>query len=124
VFSRRNFIIGTFVLGFVILMSFLAITITSAVAGAFGIVPQYREVNKGLPDAARIAVNTFQTTRIYERNGSLLQEVDHPDYGWRTFVGIEKMSEHFINATVAADDATFWNYCGIEPVAFVRAGLI
>lgn len=124
VFSRRNFIIGTFLLGTVILLSFLAITITTGIATAFGVVRQYREVNKGLPDAARIAVNTFQTTRIYDRNGSLLQEVDHPDYGWRTFVGMDKMTDDFINATVAAEDATFWNNYGIEPVAFVRAGLI
>lgn len=124
VFSRRNFIIGTFLLGTVILLSFLAITVTSGIAAAFGVVRQYREVNKGLPDAARIAVNTFQTTRIYDRKGTLLQEVDHPDYGWRTFVSMDQMSTDFINATVAAEDATFWGNYGIEPVAFVRAGLI
>lgn len=124
VFSRRNFIVGTFVLGFIVLMSFLAITISSGIAAAFGIVRQYREVNKGLPDAARIAVNTFQTTRIYDRKGSLLQEVDHPDYGWRTFIGMDRMTDDFINATVAAEDATFWNNYGVEPVAFARAGLI
>jgi membrane peptidoglycan carboxypeptidase len=124
VFSRRNFIIGTFVLGTVILLSFLAITVTSAIAAAISTVRAYRNVNEGLPDAARIAVNTFQTTRIYDRNGTLLQEVDHPDYGWRTFIGMEQMTDDFINATVAAEDATFWTNQGIEPVAFVRAGLI
>lgn len=124
VLSRRNFIIGTFVLGTVILLSFLAITITSGIAAAFGVTRQYREVNKGLPDAARIAVNTFQTTRIYDRNGSLLQEVDHPDYGWRTFISMDEMTEDFINATISAEDATFWTNYGIEPVAFARAGLI
>lgn len=124
VFSRRNFIIGTFVLGTVLILSFLAITISSSIAAAFGVVRQYREVNKGLPDAAKIAINTFQTTRIYDRKGSLLQEIDHPDYGWRTFVGMDKMTDDFINATVSAEDATFWNNQGIEPVAFMRAGLI
>ncbi len=124
VFSRRNFIIGTFLLGSVLILSFLTITISSSIAAAFGVVRQYREVNKSLPDAAKIAINTFQTTRIYDRKGSLLQEIDHPDYGWRTFVGMDKMTDDFINATVSAEDATFWNNQGIEPVAFMRAGLI
>lgn len=124
VFSRRNFIIGALGLGLVLILSFLAITITSAVGAAIGTVRAYRNVNGGLPDAARIAVNTFQTSRIYDRNGTLLQEVDHPDYGWRTFVRMDQMTDDFINATIAAEDATFWSNYGIEPVAFFRAGLI
>jgi membrane peptidoglycan carboxypeptidase len=124
VFSRRNFIIGTFLVGLIVVFTFLVVSITSGIAAAFGVVRQYREVNKGLPNAANIAVNTFQTTRIYDRKGSLLQEVDHPDYGWRTFIGMDQMTDDFINATVAAEDATFWTNQGIEPVAFLRAGLI
>lgn len=124
VFSRRNFIIGTFLVGFIVVFTFLVVSITSGIAAAFGVVRQYREVNKGLPNAADIAVNTFQTTRIYDRKGTLLQEVDHPDYGWRTFIGMDQMTDDFINATVAAEDATFWTNYGIEPAAFVRAGLI
>jgi membrane peptidoglycan carboxypeptidase len=124
VFSRRNFIIGAFITGFIVVVTFLAITVSSGIAAAFGVVRQYREVNKELPDAARIAVNTFQTTRIYDRKGTLLQEVDHPDYGWRTFIGMGQMNDHFINATISAEDATFWTNYGIEPVAFLRAGMI
>lgn len=124
VFTRRNFIIASFTIGLVVTLSLLAITISSGMAAAFGVVRQYRKVNEGLPAAGPIFVNTFQTTRIYDRKGTLLQEVDNPDYGWRTFVDMDNMSEDFINATVAAEDATFWSNYGIEPVAFLRAGVI
>jgi hypothetical protein len=124
VFSRRNFIIGFFGLAFVTVMTFLAITATSAIAGVIGTVRAYRKVNADLPNAAAIAVDTFQTTRIFDRNGSLLQEVDNPDYGWRTFVPLDKVSTYLIDATVAAEDSTFWNNYGVEPFAIIRGGII
>lgn len=124
VFSRRNFILGGLALFFVTMFSFISITITSAISGIVGTVAAYRNVNSELPDAARISVNTFQTTRIFDRNGTLLQEVDNPDYGWRTFISIDQMSEDFINATVSAEDATFWTNYGVEPFAILRGGMI
>lgn len=122
--TRRNFIIGGIALFFTLLFTFLSITIVSAVSGILGVRRAYKEVNKDLPDAARIAVNTFQTSRIYDRNGTLLQEVGHPDFGWRTFVSMDQMTDDFINATVAAEDATFWTNQGVEPLAILRGGFI
>jgi membrane peptidoglycan carboxypeptidase len=103
---------------------FTVITVIGAALGVAGTMAAYRDVNEELPNAAEIAVDTFQTTRIYDRNGVLLQEVDNPNYGWRTFVGMENMSEDFINATVAAEDATFWTNPGVEPYAIVRGAFI
>lgn len=122
--SRRAFIVGFLGLGITIFLSFLAITLTSAVTGAWKVVTDYRKVNKELPAAGPLFVDTFQTTRILDRNGKLLQEIENPDYGWRTFIGYDQMAEDFVNATVAAEDATFWTNQGIEPVAFIRAGMI
>ena len=122
--NRRNFIIAAFGLGVTLVLSFLAITITSAVSGAWAIVREYRKVNASLPEAGPLFVNTFQTTRIFDRKGKLLQEIENPDYGWRTFVSMDAISQDFINATIAAEDATFWSNEGIEPVAFLRAGMI
>ncbi len=124
VMNRRTFVIGMFTLGITLLLSFLAITVTSAVTGAWAIVREYRKVNASLPAAGPLFVNTFQTTRIFDRKGKLLQEIENPDYGWRTFISMDQMSQDFINATVAAEDATFWTNQGIEPVAFLRAGMI
>jgi penicillin-binding protein 1C len=93
--------------------------VSSAAAGAFT-VTQYRDLNASLPNAAAIAADTFQTTRILDRNGALLQEVADRDFGWRTFVPADKISPYLIDATVAAEDATFWSHPGVEPMAFPR----
>src|SRR5699024_690489 len=77
-----------------------------------------------LSQAGAITVDTFQTTRIYDRDGDLLQEVDNPDYGWRTFVGYDQISPTFIDATVSAEDSTFWTNPGVDPVGIVRAVVI
>jgi len=115
-------LLGIFVLTFVIV--FAVITIISAALGVAGTVRAYKEVNAELPNAAEVAVDTFQTTRIYDRNGVLLQEVDNPNYGWRTYIPMDNMSDDFINATVSAEDSTFWTNEGVEPYAIVRGAFI
>lgn len=95
---------------------------SAAVVGAT--VQQYRDVNEGLPNAAEVASNAFQTTSIYDRNGVLLQQVDQRDGGWRTFVTLDDMSPYVLQATVAAEDATFWTHYGVEPIAIVRGATI
>jgi len=122
--SRRVFLLGFLGLAITVALTFLAITAVSAVAGVIGTMRAYKQVNKELPNAAAIAVDTFQTTRIFDRNGTLLQEVDNPDYGWRTFVPLDKISQHIINATVSAEDSTFWTNYGVEPFAIIRGGVI
>src|SRR5688572_19972652 len=54
-------ILGVFLGVFAIV--FILLTIISAALGVTGTMAAYREVNKDLPNAAQIAVNTFQTTR-------------------------------------------------------------
>ena len=85
---------------------------------------QYQEINGSLPNAALISSDLFQTTRILDRNGVLLQEIADQDYGWRTFVPFEKISPYLIEATVAAEDSTFWSHEGVEPFAIFRGLLI
>ncbi len=64
---------------------------------------------------------TFQTTRIYDRNGQLLYEINDPKYGRRTYVNYTDISENLINATVAAEDHTFWTNSGVDLQGIVRA---
>jgi membrane peptidoglycan carboxypeptidase len=105
---------------------FLIVTAITATIGVIGTMRAYKEVNADLPNAAEVVAGTFQTTRIYDRNGVPLQEVDNPDAnaGWRTYISMEQMPDHFVNATVAAEDATFWTNEGVEPVAIVRGVFI
>ncbi len=54
----------------------------------------------------------FQTTRFYDRHGTLLAE--RFDEGHRTWVPLEKISRHLIDATIATEDATFYANTGID----------
>ena len=112
-------IAGIFVFLGLFLTTMLA-TALSTIAVVGGTVEAYRRVNAGLPNAAVVTVDTFQTSRIYDRNGELLQEIEAPDGGWRTFVTLDQISPYLIDATVAAEDATFWSHQGIEPMALLR----
>ncbi|MCC6705070.1 MAG: transglycosylase domain-containing protein [Thermomicrobiales bacterium] len=103
---------------------FTIIFAVSTAMAAAGAVREYRDVNEGLPDAAGVVAGTFQTTNIYDRNGTLLQEVADPSNGWRTFVPFEDISQHLIDATVASEDATFWSHLGVEPFAIIRGATI
>ena len=107
----------------VLLIATFLLTVVSAVAGvaaANETVKQYKELEASLPNAAIVTAQTFQTTRIYDRDGILLQEIADQDFGWRTFIPYDKMSPYLIDATIAAEDATFWNHRGVEPMAFGR----
>ena len=99
----------------------LALSTSAAVGGT---VAAYRDVNDGLPNAAVVTTDTFQTSRIFDRNGVLLQEIEAPDGGWRTFIEIDQVSQYAIDATVAAEDATFWSHWGVEPMAIIRGAVI
>jgi penicillin-binding protein 1C len=96
----------------------------STAAAVAATVDQYEEINGSLPNASHIAADTFQTTRILDRNGKLLQEIADQDYGWRTFVPFEKISPYLIDATIASEDATFWSHQGVEPFAIARGAMI
>ena len=107
-------------------IAFLVVTAITATIGVIGTMRAYKEVNSDLPNAAEVVADTFQTSKIFDRNGVLLQEIDNPasNAGWRTYISMEEMPEDFVNATVAAEDATFWTNEGVEPVAIVRGAFI
>ena len=84
----------------------------------------YAYFSRGLPDARQFEARPFGTTRIFDRNGRLLSEVNDPDLGWRTNVTIERVSPHLINATLAAEDPSFRRNAGVDPAAIVRAVVI
>jgi penicillin-binding protein 1C len=55
----------------------------------------------------------FQTTRIYDRNGTLLAEL--AEEGDRRWVALDQLSPHLVHATLATEDATFHANTGIDP---------
>ncbi|MFQ5854806.1 MAG: transglycosylase domain-containing protein [Anaerolineae bacterium] len=62
---------------------------------------------------------TFQTTRIYDRRGKLLDEVYGE--GRRTWVPLDEIPEALKQATIATEDKTFYSNTGIDPLAIGRA---
>ena len=54
----------------------------------------------------------FQTTYLYDRNGTLLAEV-FPE-GRRTWVSLSAVSTDLVHATVATEDASFYSNGGID----------
>lgn len=66
---------------------------------------------------------TFQTTRIYDRNGQLLYRINDPHYGRRTYINYNDISQNLVNATIAAEDHTFWTNSGVDFQSILRAAL-
>ncbi|MEZ4618929.1 MAG: transglycosylase domain-containing protein [Caldilineaceae bacterium] len=61
----------------------------------------------------------FQTTYIYDRNGVQLAELFGE--GRRTWVALNRISPHLVDATVATEDASFYDNIGIDPMRIAVA---
>jgi len=57
------------------------------------------------------AANLIQTTRIVDRNGSLIEAVYHQN---RTVVALSKINVTLQKATIATEDRTFYNNSGVD----------
>jgi penicillin-binding protein 1C len=62
---------------------------------------------------------TFETTRIKDRNGQLLWEIFGE--GKRTQVPLENIPQDLINATIATEDDTFYENIGLDAPSLVAA---
>lgn len=61
-----------------------------------------------------------QSTKIYDRTGEILLYDLHQDVQ-RTIVPFDQISRHLKNATVAIEDAEFYEHAGVKPTAIIRA---
>ena len=64
-----------------------------------------------------------QSTKIYDRTGEVLLFDLHEDVR-RTVVPLEEVSRNLKNATIAIEDAEFYEHNGIKPTAILRAVLV
>src|SRR5436190_4224993 len=76
--------------------------------------------------AENIALNgiSTQTTKIYDRNGTLLYDFVDEDTGRREELPLDQVSPLVISATIAAEDANFYSNPGVDPFAILRAVVI
>jgi 1A family penicillin-binding protein len=66
----------------------------------------------------------FKTAQIFDRTGQLLWEITDPSGGNRKIVNLSDIAPDAINATLAAEDAHFYDNPGFDPVATLRSAWI
>ncbi|MEX2314223.1 MAG: biosynthetic peptidoglycan transglycosylase, partial [Thermomicrobiales bacterium] len=101
----------------------------ATIAGASAAIAAWNYFSEDLPSIAEFEARQFETTRIYDRNWNLLYEVSDPQTGWRTYVPLRDITADdsntfIVDATVAAEDETFWSNYGVEPAAILRGAFI
>jgi penicillin-binding protein 1C len=100
----------------------LGITVMVAVVGVTMLVyvdwSREIETEIGALDNARER-ETFETSVILDRNGSLLWEIFGE--GKRTRIPLEEMPEHLIQATISVEDDTFYTNNGLDAPSLMAA---
>ena len=86
-------------------------------AGAYG----YIASKLPPPEELTIRANTFESTKIYDRNGTLLYEIFDPTGGRRTVVPLARIPASVRDATIATEDPTFYDNPGVNPLSILRA---
>ena len=105
----------------VILLVVLSLIVVSTFSGSAYAFKYYQDQLPRLQSLANQQIS--QTTHIYDRNGLLLYDVYNQNQGGgrRTPVEYQYIPLVMQYAQTAAEDPTFWNNAGIDPVGIVRA---
>lgn len=103
-------------------MGSLAFLIAALLAIA-GLLIAYATVASALPPPEELEgrTSTFQSIRIFDREGNLLNEAFDVNAGKRTYVKLNTISPYLRQATIATEDANFYQHSGIDYFALVRA---
>jgi membrane peptidoglycan carboxypeptidase len=85
----------------------------------------YAMLIRDLPSLTQIANHaSFKTAQIFDRKGQLLWEFYDPDGGKRTVVPLNQISQNLIDATLAAEDAFFYEHRGVDLRATIRSAFL
>ncbi|MFQ3633904.1 transglycosylase domain-containing protein, partial [Roseiflexus sp.] len=103
-------------------LAFVKLTIVGVILAAIAIILVYRHYSRDLPDPAQIGRHRpAETGYIYARDGTVLYELVDPLSGRRTVVPFERIPRILIDATVAVEDAGFWENPGVDLRGILRA---
>ena len=108
---QRGMTLGSITFFVVALLAIAAMLITYATIASS--LPSPRELD--------LRAGAFQSVRIYDREGNLLNEAFNTDAGKRISVGINQISPYLKQATIATEDANFYEHSGIDFFALARA---
>src|SRR5687768_2002241 len=105
------------------IFNFLFITVMgcgTAIAGAGGTVYAFNSLRKELPDPAKLeALPLAQVTQIYDRTGQHLLYEFYDER--RIYVPLKDVAPAVVQATLAIEDANFYEHRGFDPRGIVRA---
>jgi 1A family penicillin-binding protein len=106
-----------------LLLAFVKLSLLIGLIGVAGALWIYYRYSSDLPDPQRISeYRSFETTRIYARDGTtLLYELIGPQAGRRIPVPYEQIPQILKDATVAVEDAGFFTNPGVDLRGIVRA---
>ena len=84
---------------------------------------EYYSIAATLPSVGDLQdrASQFETTRILDRNGSLLYEIIDPQAGRRTYIPLSDISPYVVAGTVSIEDKDYYSHSGFDPLAIVRA---
>ncbi len=101
----------------IVLGSLLLVTTTTASA--------YASLTRDLPSLSKINERAgFKTAQIFDRKGALLWEFNDPNGGKRLLMPLNQISQNLIDATLAAEDAYFYQHSGVDLRATVRSAVV
>ncbi|MBV6391662.1 MAG: Monofunctional biosynthetic peptidoglycan transglycosylase [Anaerolineales bacterium] len=105
-----------------LVVSFFAFVLLGLCGGSI-LVYRYYEIASALPDVGDLKNRTsqFQTTRILDRNGQVLFELNDPNAGRRNYIPLSEISPYLVAATIATEDKDFYDNPGFDPIAIMRA---
>lgn len=104
------------------ILTFFAVTVFVAALGFAGVMGLYFYFARALPDPSSLSHRQlFQTARMFDRSGKLLLEVNDPQGGRRILVHLTDIPLAMRQATIAAEDASFYDNPGFDVRAVVRA---
>lgn len=108
--------------GFSVVFVILIVFSTSAIGAGIAIYASYAQ---DLPNADEIVASqnqTFRTTIIYDRTGQYeIYEVIDPLGGDRRLVALDELPPYLIEATIAFEDASFYDNPGFNVRGMLRA---
>src|SRR5919204_5409992 len=85
----------------------------------------YAMITRDLPSLSEISNHaSFKTAQIFDRKGQLLWEFYDPDGGKRTVIPLNEISQNLIDATLAAEDAFFYQHRGVDLRATIRSAFL
>ncbi len=99
---------------------FASFVLLSMVIGLLVVVIVFAYFSRELPNPDRLLERNFElSTRFYDRNGKMIYELFGDKN--RTLIGLDEVSPHIVDATLATEDSDFYIHRGFSIRGMARA---